>query len=172
MRFDDMEPDGSDEHEAFSWGNGGYGYWWTGSGVPTGLVDDVVPSREGSMRACHLAGQGSGSMVSAILNFPRFEPVGPFDERGLVFYARLESSGGTVVVAMSNWRAGTRPSRAFSVSPEWQRFELSFDELSPSWDGYASSIDFVVDEAVGPFDFWLDDVSFVCRGACPTYDDE
>jgi hypothetical protein len=29
-----------------------------------------------------------------------------------------------------------------------------------------------VAEVGEPFDFWLDDVSFVCRGACPAYDGE
>jgi hypothetical protein len=105
-------------------------------------------------------------MVSAILSFPRYEPVGPFDERGLVFYARLQGASDRLVVAMNNGSAATQPSRAFSVSPEWERFELSFDELSPTWDGYASSIDFIVGEGGEPFDLWIDDVSFVCRGEC------
>jgi hypothetical protein len=169
--FDDMEPDGDPDREAFAW-NGGeaYGHWWSPS-AEHDLIEDVVPPREASTMACHLSGAGVARLI-AILAFPRYFPVSLPEYRGLVFHARLQGTSDQLVVAMEAASGTPAPSRAFSVSPEWERFELPFDDLSPTFGGTTASIDFIAGEGGEPFDLWIDDVWLVCRGACPTRDGE
>jgi hypothetical protein len=169
MLLDDMEPDESEDREYFSWAGGAVGHWWSPGSSEHDVVEDIVPPREGSTGGCRIAGSGGGTLA-AILLFPWYYPVSLGEFRGLVFHARLQSTSGRLVVALSG--EGQSRSPAFSVSPDWERFELSFDELSPTWDGDAATIDFIADQAGPSFELWIDDVSLVCRGACPTYDDE
>jgi hypothetical protein len=169
--FDDMEPDGDSDREAFAWMEGQiYGHWWS-PGAGHDLIEGVVPPREASTMACHLSGAGGDRLV-AILRAPNYFPVSLGEYRGLVFHARLKGTSDRLVVAMDSTAGSSFPSRAFSVSAEWERFELPFDELSPTFGGTAASIDFIAGEGREPFDLWIDDVWLVCRGACPTRDVE
>jgi hypothetical protein len=166
--LDDMEPDGYEDRERFSWRGERAGNWWSPSGYgQDGLVTDLVPPREGSTGACRLAGAGGATLV-AVLQFPSYFSYPLAEYRGLAFHARLESASGRLVVDMHDESRFRSP--AFSVSPEWERFEFSFDELSPAWSRRAASIEFRASENGEPFELWIDDVWLVCRGACPADD--
>lgn len=167
--LDDMEPDGVDDREFFSWSDGYVGHWWSPASKHD-VVEAVVPPREGSTSACHLAAVGEAPL-SAMLLFPNIPSVDLDEYRALVFHARLQNTSGRLVVGVTN-DDGRFRSPGFPVSTEWERVKLSFDELSPAWNGRAMSIDFIAGEEGEPFDLWIDDVWFVCRGQCPAYDGE
>lgn len=173
LLLDDMEPNGDDDREFFAWGDGRVGHWVVQTGDHD-LVEELVPRREASTAACRITRPGAGSdgTLSAVLDYPRFESIRLVEHRGLVFYARLVDARGRLRVSMANWRTATAASLELAVSPEWERYEVWFDELSPAWDGHVSSIDFVVRPGEEPFELWVDDVSLVCRGECPTNGDD
>jgi hypothetical protein len=113
---------------------------------------------------------------------------------GIAFWARLTGGGQKLFVAVRDQAtAPTQPPddvfagdvngspwfvQRLTVSSEWQRFVLLFDDFQP---GAASpvkptraldtsaviSIDFQTGVGGSTFDLWIDDLAVLCRGECP-----
>lgn len=165
---------------AFFWA-GRLGNWFVlsdGDRLVDASVDDIVPPREESTQAFHVTSSGyeRGVDLLAQLQHPSGMPVDLSAYRGFAFYARREGDNEQLVVALGQSGARTYfgalddgapfPSRTLTVTSEWQRFELSFDDFGLD-DLHVATIDFVAGTEGGAVDFWLDDLSFRCRGACP-----
>lgn len=158
------------------------GNWFVSS--PPGIegdahIDDIVPPRNDSKKACHVTGSGleRGTNLWAQLRHPEGSPVDLSAYSGVAFWARLDSPSGKLVVAMdprgyaffAAQSAGSPlPARTLSVSGQWEKFVLSFDDLGLTTPAAAASIDFVAGEGGESFDLWIDDLALVCRGdICP-----
>jgi hypothetical protein len=159
--------------------SGGIGNWFVQSAegkLSDAMIDEIVPHRDGSRRACHVTGAdyARGVDLFAQLNHPTSRPADLSAFRGIAFWARLTSQSGKLVVAIGDGRSyfiaddalSPLPSHTFAVSDQWQHFELSFESIGAD-PSRVVSLEFVGGEGGEPFELWVDDVAFVCSGACP-----
>ncbi len=177
-------------------GDGGLGNWFfdsAGDGVSPGpsgdaLADNILPPRGDSMRARHLRGSGSSGGIDlyAQLKHPTNHPVDLSPYLGISFWAKLSGPSRQLIVAFRDGSSAniltaqatdSHFSQALSVSEQWERFILLFDDFHQgviSGTGSAvpfsadsvSDIDFVVGLSGEPFDLWIDDLALLCRGVC------
>jgi len=179
--FPAVPPDSS----SFFWrgGTSSLGNWFVSS--PDGIggdarIDEIVPPRGDSKKACHVVGSkhDTGVDLWAQLNHPSSRPVDLSAFAGIAFWARLGSPSGKLVVAINDHNPGTFFSAEASQTPwpwlarrladsEWERIVLLFDDFGRALDTSAVvSIDFVVGSGGESFDLWIDDLTLLCRGAC------
>jgi len=156
------------------------GNWFLSS--PAGLshdagIDDIVPPRGESKKACHVSGSNLdvGTDLWAQLDHPQNRPVELGAYAGIAFWARLNSPSSKLVVAIDDRFGGgffrgeasqsPLPARTLTVSDQWERFELLFTDFGLATSAVVS-IDFVVGRAGESFDLWIDDLALLCRGVC------
>jgi hypothetical protein len=172
----------------------GLGNWFVTSGersLGDARVEDLVPARAGSKKACHITGSGldAGLDLWAQLDHPSSRRVDLQAYAGIAFWARLNSPSGRFIVAINDDRPGTFfgaeagksswPAQSLAVpDSEWHRFVLLFDDFragAATANGAAralqasgvESIHFVAGVGGESFDLWIDDLMLLCRGACP-----
>lgn len=166
---------------AFFWGSPRAGWrlgnWFlTSDGVYDVELSPFAPARDGSMQARRVSGSGfaSGVVLWAELDHPLHRPVDLSAYSGITFWARLESKSGVLAVAAENepGRAVMAEGRdtlpvvvSLDVGPDWQQFTLPFDELFQG-EPQAASIDFFAGAGGEAFELWIDDLAFLCTGAC------
>jgi hypothetical protein len=141
----------------------------------------VLQSPRGSSeRALHLSAE-AGEDLELALHYHGLSPLAS-GLAALAFWARSESGQLTLRVEHAAWSGATgesvlpAPATRVSVNEVWQRFEIPFEELLASaaetlpfnaTSGTESTVVRFVAEGTGPFDFWLDDVSYLCgSGDC------
>jgi len=166
---------------AFFWGPGFLGNWFVYAPLPDRLsgdaqTADIVPPRGDSARAYRVqdADRESGVDLYAQLDHPLNRAMDLSQYEGITFWAKLGGASGRLVVALTPGgeryfdAADTIPSIELTVSSEWEQFVLPFDAFGS--DGSAvASFDFVAGQGGEAFDLWVDDLAFLCRGACPTW---
>lgn len=162
---------------AFFWRDG-LGNWFVsfsdGSASRDASVDDVIPPRGNSHKAYHVAETTPGTAVDlwAQLNHPEGAGVDLSSYTGVSFWARLIGSGELTVAFGANGQFSggvsvvSVPQKVVSLSETWSQFVVRFDDLKLDPTS-VSSIDFVVAGRSNPFDLWVDDLGFVCKGSCP-----
>jgi hypothetical protein len=168
----------------------GSGFWWgppdavhlgnwfvssAGRATTDASIEEIDPPRGQSTRACHVAGANfeTGVDLSAELDHPQHRAVDVSAYTGFTFWVKLASPSRNLTVAISTgaryFDAQTNmmplPSRTLTVSDAWQEIVLTFDEFNLESSDVAS-IDFVAGEGGEPFDLWVDDLAFLCRGPC------
>lgn len=137
-------------------------------------LSPIEPPRDDSQQARHVAGtDATDGLLWLELNHPQRWAVDLSSYTGLTFWARLSSKSSTLDVLLndgsvlpSDW-LGAPPRSALSivVGPEWQEVTLpfaAFGEHAPK----VVSIDFHVPADGADFDLWIDDLAFLCSGAC------
>jgi hypothetical protein len=167
---------------SFFWGtpNGGYriGNWFVvgADGVMhDAVIGAVDPPRGNSTQACHVTGAAFADAVDlyAQLDHPWSRPVDLTAYSGLAFWARLDPPSAKLVVALnvegpallSEGSVTGLVSGSFPATADWQRFELPFTDATRT--SSVVSIDFVVLGGGEALDLWIDELSLLCRGACP-----
>lgn len=172
----------------------GLGNWFVTSAersLGDATVEDVLPPRGESKKACHITGSkvAGGVDLWAQLDHPSSRRVDLKAYAGIAFWARLNSPSGRLIVAINDDRPGTFfqaeasktpwPAQRLAVpDPEWHRFVLLFEDFrSPTVDANGAnrpldpsgvvSIDFVAGIGGESFDLWIDDLALLCRGPCP-----
>ena len=167
------------EPAAFFW-LGGLGNWFVcngaegGAGTRDAEVADVVPPRGDSRQAFRVQGSGQalGVDLYAQLRHPDGGAVDLSAYAGVGFWAKLEGESDQLTVGLSAhtpfcYAASDVTTAAVSVSATWQQFELPFESFDSDGHGIAN-IEFIVGIGGGAFDLWIDDLSLLCRGDCPT----
>ncbi len=170
------------EPPAFYWTtstSGGIGNWFVMSvdgTVSDAAIDEILPPRGESRKACHVSGAGyaRGLDLFAQLNHPTSRPADLSAFLGIAFWARLTSETSKLVAAVGDGRTffaaeddqSPLPSQTFTVSDHWQHFELSFQSIGAD-PSHVVSLEFVGGEGGEPFELWVDDLAFICSGACP-----
>lgn len=188
MSIDDMDhtadgsprlPEGS---AAFVWDSPssiGIGNWFvtTAAGATRDArIDDVVPPRGTSTKACHVSATSDEGRVElwAQLDHPQARAVDLSSFEGIAFWARSSGVPAKLEVAIDDGRGffgaarstTPLPSRTVNVSDSWESFMLRFDDLGAD-PSRVASLDFVVGDGSGPVDLWVDDLALVCSGRCP-----
>jgi hypothetical protein len=166
---------------AFFWGSDSSGWhignWFVTAGDSRDVgLSEIVPPRDGSTLARRVTDQGrvAGVVLWLELDHPLNRAVDLSTYWGLRFWARLESVSGRLVVALNDGRLesgsvdgkSALPSRTLAVGPVWQEFTLPFDAF-PLDRLSLISTEFFVGEGGESFDLWVDELSFLCSGACP-----
>lgn len=167
--IDDMEEDIVGSEAGFFWW-GAIGNWFK---TIDGKLSDAPRAtletpREGSHRATWIRGSANTAVLWAQLDHPQTRRLDLSEYVGFSFWARsgLPEAGLAVGLNLSDPAAdGPQPSLPLSVSTEWRRFDVTFDELMSVTD--VATIDFVMDVGAGDFDFWIDDLALLCAGPCP-----
>jgi hypothetical protein len=167
----------------FYW-SGGLGNWFVCTprgGNPNSPIHgdaqsaDIVPPRGESTRAFRLQGSGEplGADLYAQLEHPDGRAVDLSAYAGIGFWAKLDGDSDQLAVGLSALAPYCSASTdvttvTVAVRNEWQKFELPFAAFGT--DGHAvANIEFIVGAGGGAFDVWIDDLSLVCRGECPTH---
>jgi hypothetical protein len=120
------------------------------------------------------SGRASGVDLWVQLDHPGGRAMDLSAYAGITFWARLDGASDRLVVGMNPGiqyfsAPSSVPSVVLTVSPEWEQFELRFEDFDI--DGQDVAIfDFVAGEGGGVFDLWIDDLAFICRNECPTYE--
>ena len=168
----------------------GGGFWWglpdsvhlgnwfvVSPGHPTtdASIEEISPPRTESTRACHVAGSDfePGVDLSAELDHPQHRAVDLSAYEGITFWVKLDSPSSKLTVAVSagpsyfdaEASSAPLPSQTLTVKNEWQQVVLSFEAFGLTTSDIAS-IDFVAGVGGEPFDLWVDDLAFLCRGPC------
>ena len=166
---------------AFFWGSAAGG-WLIGN---WGLVFDggyrdvalsmIAPPRAGSTEARHVSGAASmsGAVLGAQLDHLRQTAVDLSRYSGLSFWVRLTSQSSRLKVVLNDGsrplnvlsEAPGAPSVALVAGPTWQKVTLPFGTFMVTRPAVAS-IDFRVGEDGEAWDLWIDDLAFLCVGAC------
>jgi hypothetical protein len=166
---------------AFYW-SGGLGNWFVctpGGAANTGPHGDaqsaeIVPPRGDSHEAFRLQASGLpfGADLYAQLEHPSGSAVDLSAYAGIGFWAKLDGASDQLSVGLS----ATAPLCAtssdvttvtVSVPNTWQKFELPFEAFGI--DGHAvANVEFIAGAGGGAFDLWIDELSLLCRGECPT----
>ena len=182
---------------AFFWHSrtsNGLGNWFVTSAersLGDARIDDIVPPRGDSKKACHVTGSklAGGVDMWAQLDHPSSRPIDLKAYAGVAFWARLDSPSGRFIVAINDHQPGTFFDGEVGKSPwlaqrlavsdsQWHRFVLLFDDFrqggaNANSTGHALDasavvgIDFVVGASGESFDLWIDDLALLCRGTCP-----
>jgi hypothetical protein len=166
---------------AFWWGANHLGNWFVYAPAPDELAEDaraaeIVPPRANSIKAYRVRGSGRGRGVDlwVQLDHPGGKAMDLSAYAGITFWARLDGASDRLVVGMNPGiqyfsAPDSVPSVTLAVRPDWEQFELRFEDFDI--DGQQVAIfDFVAGEGGGMFDLWIDDLAFVCRNECPTYE--
>jgi hypothetical protein len=129
-----------------------------------------------STKAYHVAGSDfeQGFDLWAQLDHPSGGSIDLSRFSGFSFWARMTGLPRALVVAHGDGRASSArpasvpplPSQTVTISDSWQQFVLRFEDFGVDATAIAS-FDFVVTADGGPIDFWVDDLSLVCRESCP-----
>lgn len=178
---DDMELVDVSSPASFVWGPGYLGNWFVRAPEPDALSGDgqaveIVPPRGDSHRAYRVEGSGHSLGVDlwVQLDHPFGKPMDLSNYVGISFWSRLYGDTDSLFVAVNplayyfDAPEGPVASVEFSVSGEWQQFLVLFQTLGV--DPHAVvSFDFIAGDGGGDFELWIDDLAFVCAGACPTY---
>lgn len=170
----DSDPESS--HFFWSWG---IGNWFVEAPEPNPIHGDahsaeIEPPRGESNRAFRVQGTGHSRGVDlwAQLSHPQGNALDLGSTYlGIVFWARLDGASDRLLVGANPGGSyfdapDDVPTVELSVSGEWQQFVVPFD-VWPGPENAVASFDFIVGEGGGDFDFWLDDLGFLCRHECP-----
>jgi hypothetical protein len=162
---------------AFVWSRG-LGNWFVSAPLPDGYTRDataadVVPPRGESLKAYRVeeSDRMRGVDLWAQLSHPTGQAVDLHEYAGITFWAKLVGGGGRLTVGLnpggSYFDAPNEvPSLELTLSADWQQFSLPFTAFGVDADAVAS-FDFIVGEGGDAFDFWLDDLAFLCHAECP-----
>ena len=166
----------------FWWGGGAHlGNWFVSAPAPNAYQRDAVraeisPPRDQSVWAFRVedSGRERGIDLWAQLDHPAGRPVDLGAYTGFAFWARHSGDSRQLIVAMNPGvpyfdAPASIPSVELSVSSEWQRFELDFDQFDIDISAVAS-FDFIAGAGGGAFELWIDDLSLRCRSACDPSD--
>jgi hypothetical protein len=166
---------------AFIWSRG-LGNWFVSAPLPDGYTRDatvaeIVPPRGESLKAYRVedSDRVRGVDLWAQLSHPTWKAVDLRDYAGITFWAKLVGGGGRLTVGVnpgvSYFDAPDEvPSLELTLSADWQQFSLPFAAFGVDPDAVAS-FDFIVGEGGDAFDFWLDDLAFLCYAECPNSSD-
>lgn len=190
--IDDFE-DGNSQ-VAFVGGRGGYWYVYTDklgtTMTPSGTFESIEGGRNGSQYAAEMKGKiASGANVYAGMGMDFVSPKAPYDVskyEGITFFAkRAPGTIGKLIVKLPD--VDTDPdgkictacyndfAYTIDVGEDWQRYVLLFHDLrqdgtwgaprKPHLDIHkVFAIHWETKQAGGTFDFFVDDIAFVCRG--------
>ncbi|HYP89459.1 MAG TPA: hypothetical protein VEQ59_14930 [Polyangiaceae bacterium] len=163
---------------AFIWSTptaSGLGNWFLSNSqglLGDAPIDDFMPPREGTRRACHVTGPGyvGGIELWAQLNHPAGSPVDLSSFSGFSFWARSSSHSQELVVAIDDGRgyffASATPSplrsKTIQLSESWGLYGIGFEEVAADPSAVAS-IDFIAGTDGGPVDLWVNDLALSCR---------
>jgi hypothetical protein len=162
---------------AFIWAKG-IGNWFVSAPLPDGYtrdaaVADIVPPRGESLEAYRVedSDRARGVDLWAQLAHPAGKAVDVQEYAGITFWAKLAGGGGRLTVGVnpgvSYFEAPSEvPSLELTLSADWQQFSLPFTAFGVDAQTVAS-FDFIVGEGGDAFDFWLDDLAFLCYAECP-----
>lgn len=163
---------------AFFWMYG-LGNWFVVTPPPNSTemdapIIDLVPSHGDSTRAYRASGGGEpGVDLFAQLHHPQNTAQDLSAFYGIGFSARLSGADENLVVALGNGDSrpltdlGAVPNVSLVATSDWQVFEIPFAAFGTDAKKVAS-IDFIVGQTGGLFDLWVNDLTLLCRGSCPT----
>lgn len=132
---------------------------------------EIDPPRDENHYAYWAGGDSAVLDLSAQLMHPQAYEVDLSAYAGVSFWARGTGTDLRVNLAVnaislfSDSRASEAPQKQIALTDEWQRFDVTFEELGSGTS--ISTIDFLIDGSAGAFDFWVDDLSLICNGSCP-----
>lgn len=163
---------------AFFWRKG-LGNWFVsfsdGSGGHDASVDQIIPPRGASSKAYHVGSPAPGVAIDlwAQLDHLHASAVDLSGYFGISFWARKNNPSAELTVAFGadgkffNPGPGTPwPQQALPISADWTQVTVLFEHLNLNVKA-VSSIDLVATSGAEPLDLWVDDLVFLCRGACP-----